>query len=236
LTPSGLGRLKFRFAAHQSYPLLPTQSPSSAGGCAQPRRSGNRETMDRTGQAHLLEALLQGLAASVKPNSDIVQGGAEADRNSVARFIEQVGSPDDLRIFRLERGQQLIKAFADSTLYVARGIRSDVLDLRLIYRGLPPALSDRAALMIGDRRHEDPPQPASYRSDVAQLGSAFECTERKALQDLFGFVQVAQALSEVGEETLSRFDERTPERRVGAIDGIGFIIGHCMVVTLIAHL
>ena len=192
--------------------------------------------MDRTGQAHLLEALLQGLAASVKPNGDIVQGGAEADRNSVARFIEQVGSPDDLRIFRLESGQQLIKAFADSTLDVARGIRGDVLDLRLIYRGLPPALSDRVALMIGDRRHEDPPQPASYRSDVAQLGRAFECTERKALQDLFGFFQVAQALSEVGEETLSRFDERTPDRRVGALDGIRFVIRHCMVVTLIAHL
>ena len=59
------------------------------------------EAVHGTCQAHLFKSLLECPSTSMNPNGDIVQRGAQACRDPVARFAKYVGAPDDFRIVRL---------------------------------------------------------------------------------------------------------------------------------------
>lgn len=59
------------------------------------------EAVHGTCQAHLFKSLLECSSTSMNPNGDIVQRGAQACRDPIARFAKYVGAPDDLRIVRL---------------------------------------------------------------------------------------------------------------------------------------
>jgi hypothetical protein len=103
--------------------LLPAAQVANAFGLLTP---AIEETVHGTSEARFFQPLSQCLAASMKFHGDIVQRGAEARGNSLARFAEDVGTPDDIGIARLERRQQLVKAvtYHPVGLWVERYSRS----------------------------------------------------------------------------------------------------------------
>ena len=191
--------------------------------------------MDGTSQTHLVEPLLQRLAAAVEPDGDVVKGRAQARRDPVSRLVKEVGAPDDLGVFGLERRQQLVEAVADCSVHILSWVGGDVLDIRLLHYNLSSASPDHTALVIDDRARKDAPKPAPHRPDVAEFGGVLKGTERKALQHVFGFIAIAQTLLQECQKAMARLDERATDRRVRRLAGIRLVWRLCVVVTSVAH-
>src|SRR6266705_1861701 len=75
-------------------------------------------------KALLLQALLLSPSPPMNSDCDIVQRRAETDSDAVAGLSEDVRAPHDLRIVRLERWQELVKAVADCPIQFDVGFDS----------------------------------------------------------------------------------------------------------------
>ena len=142
-------------------------------------------------QTHLLKALLERLAASMDPNGHVIQSCAEACGYTIAGLTENVGTPDDVGIFRLQGGQQLVEAVANRSINFDIRFQRDALDVGMVCGDLAPAPSDRVALVINDRRRENTPEPAADGSNIIKVECTLDRPERKALQHFFGLFAVA---------------------------------------------
>jgi hypothetical protein len=105
----------------------------------------------------------------MNPNGDIVQRRAEACRDPVAGFAKDVGAPDDFRIVRLERWQQVVEAGADSPIGFDVRLNRKALDIDLFHANLSPASSNGASLMVDDRGCQNLTKPSPYCADVAKV-------------------------------------------------------------------
>ncbi len=191
--------------------------------------------MDGTSQTHLVEPLLQRLAAAVEPNGDVVKGRAQARRDPVARLVKKVGTPDHFCVFGFERRQQFVHAGANCRVHVVSRVGGDVLDIYLLHCNLPSTSPDHTALVIDDRARENAPKPAPHRPDLAEFGSVLKGAKRKPLQHVFGFVLIAEALTKKRQEALAGLNERATDCRVRRLGGIGFVRRLCVIVTPVAH-
>ena len=109
--PSQLRNHSQRSELRDSAPLLlPAPHVSNTFGLLTP---AVKEAVHRAGQAHFFEPPPQCLAAAVKSHGDIAQRRAEACGDSFSRLAQDIGSPDDISIARLERWQQLTEAVTD---------------------------------------------------------------------------------------------------------------------------
>ena len=68
--------------------------------------------MRRAGAAHFLKPHAQRLAAAMQADGHIVQRGAKARGQPVPRLAQDIGPPDDVGIFGLQRRQESVEAIA----------------------------------------------------------------------------------------------------------------------------
>lgn len=124
--------------------------------------SAVKETVHGASKTHFFQSLPQCLAASVKPHCDIVQRRAEACGYSLSRFAQDIGAPDDISIVCLESRQQLIEAvtYHPVDLRVGCDCLTREFEILLFHQNLPAPMPDRAALVIGDCRRQDPAKPS----------------------------------------------------------------------------
>src|ERR1019366_3046170 len=136
----------------------------------------------RAGKTHVFQSLPQSLTASMKPHRYIVQRGAEACGDSLPRLAQDIGAPDDIGVVCLERRQQLIEAVAYYLvdLRVGRDCLTCEFEILLFHQNLPAPKPDRAALVIGDCRRQDPAKPSPDWMDVAQIRRALDGPNREA--------------------------------------------------------
>lgn len=172
--------------------------------------------MDGAGQAHFFEPSLQGLAAAMKSYGNIVQCRAEAHGNSLSRLSQDVGTPDDIGIVRLERRQKLIEAVAYHPVDVGiwRNGFTRELEILLVHRNLPMPMPDRTALVIGDRRRQDPAEPSTHCLHVTQIRCPLESSNREALQHLLCLLTIPQPSIQKSQEVSMSLDERSPHGRI----------------------
>jgi len=84
-----------------------------------------------TSQAHLLKPFFERLPTSMNPNCHVIQRSAEACRDAVSRLAKDVGAPDDVRIIRFERWQQLVETVADCAIEFDIRLDRKALDIGL---------------------------------------------------------------------------------------------------------
>ncbi len=124
--------------------------------------SAVKETVHGAGKTHVFQSLPQSLTASMKPHRYIVQRDAEACGDSLPRLAQDVGAPDNIGIVCLERRQQLIEAVAYHLvdLWVGCDCLTREFEILLFHQNLSAPVPDRAALVIGDCRRQDPAKPS----------------------------------------------------------------------------
>lgn len=163
--------------------------------------------MDRTCATHFLKSPTQRLPTPVKSDGHIVQGGAEAGGQPVARLTENIRAPHDVRVLGLQRGQQTIETVADCSIEL--GVRKNglILEIALLDLDFPSSPSICTAMMVDDGCGEYPSEPATHGADIAQLMRTFQSPQRKCLQNLLGEVMIPKALLEELENLLPRLDQ-----------------------------
>src|SRR5262249_30224989 len=103
----------------------------------------------------------------MNPNGYVVQRGPEACRNTVAWFAKNVGTPNDVRIFRLERWQHLVEAVANHSVEFDIGLNGKALDIRVLHGYLPASRPDGLTLVVDSRARQNPAQPSPNCLGVA---------------------------------------------------------------------
>jgi len=125
--------------------------------------------MHRTGQAHLLESFLQRMTSAMNSNSDIIERNAKARGDPIARLPKNVGAPNDIGIFSLEGGQQLVETVANHPVQFGVRLNGVLLKVGLIHRNLPATRSHGTALVVNYRGCKDATQPTTHGPNVAKL-------------------------------------------------------------------
>lgn len=125
--------------------------------------------MSRAARTHFLEPFPERLPAAVKPHCHIVERNTQTGRNPIPRLAQKIGAPDDLAIFRLERGQQSVQAIANHPVEFVIEFRPAAVEVTFFQGGLSPSSADSLALVVDYRICQDPAKPSSNRAHIAQL-------------------------------------------------------------------
>jgi len=171
------------------------------------------KTVNYTGSAHLEQTLSESSAGAVKAHIDIVDGRIEALCNAFTRFFEQIGTPDHLCIFRLERRQEAIQTIADSRFdfVIAEGFGFRQLGKLLrVDNRFPGAASGRLAMEIDQRRRKNFREPPLYRRDISQVTGPLDCAKHEPLKHLFGIIAIAQPSEKKPQHPFMTFDQSQP--------------------------
>lgn len=204
---------------------------SSHFGAKQPFLMGAmaiQKAMLDTGAAHLQEPGLQRAACTVQPDRHVVDRRVQALRDAFARLFEQIGAPDDFRIFWLERRQESVQTIANRLfkVIIGFGVRmTGFSKLMRIDNGLFFTPSYGSPLKIGDRRRQNTRKPALDRLHVAKIARALHRLQHEALQNFLRFVRAVETSIQEFKQIPVTVHQREPNRLVhrpqGLIAGIG---------------
>jgi hypothetical protein len=88
----------------------------------------------------------------VKSDRDVVECCTQAGSYPITGLAKNVGAPNDISIFCLERRQQLMKAVADGFVSFSIWLDCQILNIGPLHVDLLTATSGDSALMIDECR------------------------------------------------------------------------------------
>ncbi len=166
-------------------------------------------------QTGFLQARPERLAPAMEADGDVVDGHAEARRDTVARLPDQIGAPDNLGILRLESRQDPVQAVADYRVDLGGDREGAGVHVRLVQGDLPPPGFPHHALVVGNRGRQHAREPSADPLHVAQVAGSLKGTQCKPLEYFLGCLAAAEAADEISQEVVPALHNSATHRGVG---------------------
>ena len=168
----------------------------------------------------LLDLLLQGPARPMQPDTDIVGGETEVDRDPLARLLLEIGPANDLGIVWPECWNDVPDAAAWIFKLDRSRLNHRFWSLRFVC-GLGPLPRRPAPIIIGQRVAQDPTEPSVDLAGGLRLLRGSHHFEAEVLEGIFGILLTAQAPSEKAHEFRSALRQTLKGSSVGS-DALGW--------------
>ena len=161
--------------------------------------------MNWTSPAGLIEPLLQGLPRTMEANPNISFSSLEILGNIFAGFTNQIRAPDNLRIFRLQRGKEFVEAIANYEIEPVATLCVYAQCLKILVVGLRPTLFSLSAIIVNKRRLQNAAHPWSQLLGVSDIINPGQNLDIKVLQNVPRFFSVAESARQKSKEILMDF-------------------------------